>query len=45
MYKRFFQMKTMKQMVGLGDPPAPVLIHATPVLEVDAVDPIKPKEE
>jgi len=45
LYKRFFQMKAMKQIAGLGETPARRQISATPVLELEAVDPIKPSEE
>ena len=45
LYKRFFQMKAMKQIAGLGETPARRQISATPVLELEAVDPTKPSEE
>jgi hypothetical protein len=45
LFKRFFQMKAMKQIAGLGEPPASSLNGATPVLQLAAADPTKPLEE
>jgi hypothetical protein len=45
LFKRFFQMKAMKQIAGLGESPAPSLNGATPVLQLAAADPTKPLEE
>ena len=36
--KRFFQIRAMKPLIGLGDPAAPALASATPVLELTATD-------
>ena len=45
LFKRFFQMKAMKQIAGLAESPAPSLNGATPVLQLAAADPTKPLEE
>ena len=45
LFKRFFQMKAMKQIAGLAKSPAPSLNGATPVLQLAAADPTKPLEE
>jgi hypothetical protein len=34
--KRFFQIRAMKPLIGLGDPAAPALASTTPVLELTA---------
>ena len=36
--KRFFQIKAMKPLMGLGEPLAPVIANTTPVLELIAAD-------
>jgi hypothetical protein len=36
--KRFFQIKAMKPMMGLGEPLAPVIASTTPVLELTAAE-------
>jgi hypothetical protein len=45
LFKRFFQMKAMKQIAGLAESPAPSLNGATPLLQLAASDPTKPLEE
>ena len=36
--KRFFQIKAMKPLMGLGEPLAPVIANTTPVLELTAAE-------
>lgn len=36
--KRYFQIRAMKPLIGLGDPAAPALASATPVLELTVTD-------
>ena len=36
--KRFFQIKAMKPLIGLGEPLAPVIANTTPVLELIAAE-------
>jgi len=36
--KRYFQIRAMKPLIGLGDPAAPALASATPVLELTITD-------
>ena len=36
--KRFFQIKAMKPLMGLGEPLAPVIANTTPVLELIATE-------
>ena len=36
--KRFFQIKAMKPLMGLGEPLAPVIVSTTPALELTAAD-------
>jgi len=36
--KRFFQIRAMKPMIGLGDPAVPAVAGATPVLELTVTD-------
>ena len=36
--KRFFQIKAMKPLMGLGEPLAPVIASTTPVLELTAAE-------
>jgi hypothetical protein len=38
LFKRFFQIRAMKPLIGLGDPAAPALASTTPVLELTATD-------
>ena len=40
--KRFFQIKAMKPLMGLGEPLAPVIANTTPVLELTAEAPTSP---
>jgi hypothetical protein len=44
LFKRFFQMKAMKPIIGLGGAPAPLAVGATPVLELTATDATKASE-
>ena len=39
LFKRFFQIRAMKPLIGLGDPAAPALASSTPVLELTATAP------
>jgi hypothetical protein len=41
LFKRFFQTRAMKQMVGLSGPPAASVSGATPTLELTATEPGK----
>jgi hypothetical protein len=43
--KRFFQIKAMKPLIGLGEPPAPALASTTPVLELTTTDALKTSDE
>ncbi|MGC1775691.1 MAG: hypothetical protein WA732_20235 [Pseudolabrys sp.] len=36
LFKRFFQIKAMKPLIGLGEPLAPALANTKPVLELAA---------
>ncbi|MGA8173578.1 MAG: hypothetical protein WB839_02315 [Pseudolabrys sp.] len=36
LFKRFFQIKAMKPLIGLGEPLAPALASTKPVLELAA---------
>jgi hypothetical protein len=38
LFKRFFQMKAMKPLMGLGQTPPPMLANETPMLELAAGD-------
>ncbi|MGB8304148.1 MAG: hypothetical protein WCE36_09730 [Pseudolabrys sp.] len=38
LFKRFFQIKAMKPLIGLGEPLAPALANTKPVLELVATD-------
>jgi hypothetical protein len=38
LFKRFFQLKAMKPLMGLGEPPALTPIKVTPVLEITAAE-------
>lgn len=38
LFKRFFQIKAMKPLIGLGEPLAPALASTKPVLELAATD-------
>ena len=45
LFKRFFQIKAMKPLIGLGDPAAPALAGTTPMLELTVTDAPKTSDE
>jgi hypothetical protein len=45
LFKRFFQIKAMKPLMGLGEPPAPALASTKPVLQLTAADASKTSDE
>jgi hypothetical protein len=45
LFKRFFQIKAMKPLMGLVEPPAPALASTTPVLELTATEASKTSDE
>jgi hypothetical protein len=38
LFKRFFQIRAMKPLIGLGESSAPTLASTTPVLQLTATD-------
>jgi hypothetical protein len=45
LFKRFFQIKATKPLMGSVEPPVPALAIATPVLELTATDASKTSDE